>query len=312
MAIIEVADIEKNYGNHQVIKGIDVSIDEGKVFGLLGPNGAGKTTLISMLSAQLPVTSGNVMIAGMNLDKNVKEIKKLIGIVPQDIALYPELNAVDNLTFFGALYGLKRKELKERVNWILQMVGLEDRASEPVKNYSGGMKRRINIAAALLHDPRIVFMDEPTVGIDPQSRNKIYELIELLKQEKKTIIYTTHYMEEAAVLCDTIAILDDGQIIEHGTTEELLKQLHGGILELHIDGDMVREEVQSLVVQDDCVIECIQTKDKLSFLVTDAQEALEVIMGSLNSKGIKVSSVNTMPPTLETLFLHLTGKELRE
>jgi ABC-2 type transport system ATP-binding protein len=312
MAIIEVTDIEKNYGTHQVIKGIDVSIDEGKVFGLLGPNGAGKTTLISMLSAQLPVTSGNVMIAGWNLEKNLKEIKKLIGIVPQDIALYPELNAVDNLTFFGALYGLKRKELKDRVKWILQMVGLEDRASEPIKNYSGGMKRRINIAAALLHDPRIVFMDEPTVGIDPQSRNKIYELIELLKQEKKTIIYTTHYMEEAAVLCDTIAILDDGQIIEHGTTEELLKQLHGGILELHIDGDMVREEVQSLAVQDDCVIECVQTKDKLSFLVTDAQEALEVIMGYLNSKGIKVSSVNTMPPTLETLFLHLTGKELRE
>jgi len=312
MAIIEVAEIEKRYGEKQVIKGIDLSIDEGKVFGLLGPNGAGKTTFISMLSAQLPISSGQVTIDKLDLEKNTKEIKKLIGIVPQDIALYPELTAYDNLKFFGALYGLKRKELKGRINWILQLVGLEDRAHDPVKNFSGGMKRRINIAAALLHDPRIIFMDEPTVGIDPQSRNKIYELINLLKQQKKTIIYTTHYMEEAASLCDTIAILDKGHIIEHGTTEELLKKLHGGILELHVDSDMSLEEIKALMGQHDCVIECLQTNEKLGFIVTDTQKALETIMSSLNSNGIKVTSVNTMPPTLETLFLHLTGKELRE
>ncbi|KQU63230.1 hypothetical protein ASG66_02125 [Bacillus sp. Leaf406] len=312
MGIIEVSEIKKSYGEHSVIKGVNLSIDEGKVFGLLGPNGAGKTTLISMLSAQLPITSGEVKIDELDLTNNQKEIKRRIGIVPQDIALYPELNAIDNLKFFGALYGLNRKELKERISWILRLVGLEDRASDPVKNYSGGMKRRINIAAALLHDPRIVFMDEPTVGIDPQSRNKIYELIELLKEEKKTIIYTTHYMEEAAVLCDKIAILDAGGIIETGTVQELVKKLHGGILEFHIDRDLSAEEVRSFQESMECVIEGSFKDSKLSFLVTDTQEALETIMGTLNRKNIKVTSVNTMPPTLETLFLHLTGKELRE
>jgi ABC-2 type transport system ATP-binding protein len=289
-----------------------VSIVEGEVFGLLGPNGAGKTTLISMLSAQLPISSGKVTIAGLDMEENTKEIKKRIGIVPQDIALYPELNSYDNLKFFGALYGLKRKELKERIDWILRLVGLEDRATDPVKNFSGGMKRRINIAAALLHDPSIIFMDEPTVGIDPQSRNKIYELINLLKEQKKTIIYTTHYMEEAANLCDTIAILDGGHIIEQGTTVELLKKLYGGILELQVDSEVEVEEIKRVIAQHECVIECLQSNERLGFIVTDTQEALETIMSSLNKNGIKVSSVNTMPPTLETLFLHLTGKELRE
>ncbi|MBB4824758.1 ABC-2 type transport system ATP-binding protein [Sporosarcina luteola] len=312
MSIIEAANVEKRYGDLHVIKGIDVTIEEGQVFGLLGPNGAGKTTFISMLSAQLPITSGQVTIDGFDIHVSTKEIKRRIGVVPQDIALYPELNAYDNLKFFGALYGLKRKELKEKIDWILTLVGLKDRASDPVKNYSGGMKRRINIAAALLHDPRIIFMDEPTVGIDPQSRNKIYELIHFLKEQKRTIIYTTHYMEEASNLCDTIAILDGGRIIEIGTTVDLLKKLHGGILEFHLDQDMGSKEIRTIMDTHDCIIECLQAKEKVGFIVTNTQEALQTILGSLSAKGIKVSSVNTMPPTLETLFLHLTGKELRE
>ncbi|WP_332693667.1 ABC transporter ATP-binding protein [Halalkalibacter lacteus] len=312
MEIVKVTKIEKHFGENHVIKGVNFSIEEGEVFGLLGPNGAGKTTLISILSAQMSTFSGQITINNLDIEKNTSDIKKLIGVVPQEIALYQELSAYDNLKFFGALYGLKRKDLKEKVKWILKLVGLEDRAHEPIKNYSGGMKRRINIAAALLHDPLVVFMDEPTVGIDPQSRNKIYELITLLKKQKKTIIYTTHYMEEATSLCDTIAILDCGCIIEYGKTNELLKKLHGGILELHLESTALATSTKEIIEHHDCVISSMQNNDKLGIIVTDTQDALQIIMNSLNSNNIKVNSINTMPPTLETLFLHLTGKELRE
>ncbi|MNP17690.1 Daunorubicin/doxorubicin resistance ATP-binding protein DrrA [compost metagenome] len=210
------------------------------------------------------------------------------------------------------MYGLKRKKLNQQVEWILELVGLQDRAKDPIKNYSGGMKRRINIAAALLHNPEVVFMDEPTVGIDPQSRNRIYELILKLKEQGMTIIYTTHYMEEATMLCDRIAIVDNGQIIEYGTTEELIAKVHGGILELLTDSEEQVIPIVEALTDLSCVISVHPTDNRVSIIIDNAQEAFGAIMERLKERSIPVIGMNMKPPTLETLFIHLTGKDLRE
>src|SRR5882672_7425062 len=204
--MISVNQIKKNYGSTPALKGISFEIKAGEFFGLLGPNGAGKTTTISIMSTIVSLDAGSVNIAGFDLEKDPDQCKKNIGVVPQEIALYNELSAYDNLLFWGSLYGVPKSELKLRIDEILQLFGLFDRRLDRVKTYSGGMKRRINIASALLHRPKVLFMDEPTVGIDPQSRNLIFEVVERLHKEGMTIVYTTHYMEEAERLCDRIAI----------------------------------------------------------------------------------------------------------
>ena len=312
MSLIEVTEVKKQYGERFVVNGVSFQIEKGEVFGLLGPNGAGKTTMISMISAQLEVTEGSIRINGLDAIHEAFNVKRLVGVVPQDIALYPMLNAYENLEFFGALYGLKRKELKERIDWILELVGLKDRAKEALKNYSGGMKRRINIAAALLHNPLVVFMDEPTVGIDPQSRNRIYELIHTLKEQGMTIIYTTHYMEEATALCDRIAIIDNGTVIEYGSTRELIEKVHGGILELTVSDPETAEKINSLLKDLDCIVESQVDSLKVSLIVKETQKSIGTVMDCLNRNSLQVGGMNVMPPTLETLFLNLTGKTLRE
>src|SRR5690554_5727864 len=206
--MIEVKNLKKSFSDKEVLKGLSFSIQNGEFYGLLGPNGAGKTTTISILSSLLPTEFGKIRIDNLDLKTDTNKIKRIIGVVPQEIALYNELSAMENLKFWGSLYSITGKELHHRATELLQLVGLEERKDEKVKNYSGGMKRRINIAAALVHKPKILFMDEPTVGIDPQSRNLIYEIIEKQKKEGVTIIYTTHYMEEAERFCDRIAIID--------------------------------------------------------------------------------------------------------
>ncbi|MUT64885.1 ABC transporter ATP-binding protein [Paenibacillus sp. NEAU-GSW1] len=311
MNLIEVKNVKKQYDERVVVDGLSFEVKKGEVFGLLGPNGAGKTTTISMMSAQLDVSGGTILVNGIDANKEAFRVKSMVGVVPQDISLYSVLSANDNLKFFGAIYGLKRKELKQKVDWILDLVGLKDRAKDPIKNYSGGMKRRINIAAALLHDPDVVFMDEPTVGIDPQSRNRIYELIQHLKEQGMTIVYTTHYMEEATLLCDRIAIVDNGRVIEYGTTEELIAKVHGGILELTLQAEAATaaiEAVQGL----SHVVSAQGSNNKLSIVVDDAQEAIGTIVQHLKQCSIQVTGMHMKPPTLETLFLHLTGKELRD
>ncbi len=210
--MIEVRNLRKNYGKLEALKGISFSIDEGEFDGLLGPNGAGKTTTISIMSSILVPDGGEVSINGKNIYTHSRESKQIIGVVPQEIALYSDFSAMENLIFWGGLYGVPDNELKRRAKELLQMVGLSDRANDKVSSYSGGMKRRINIAAALLHRPKVLFMDEPTVGIDPQSRNLIFEVLEKLHHNGMTIIYTTHYMEEAERFCDCIGIIDHGQI----------------------------------------------------------------------------------------------------
>jgi len=219
---VEVQHLVKTFGKHEAVKDISFTIGKGEIFGLLGPNGAGKSTTINMMCGYLEPTSGDTLIDGQSITREPRKVKRMIGVVPQEIALYNDLNSLENLEFFGEIYGLSSKARKERAQDLLHFVGLYDRRKEPVKKFSGGMQRRINMAIALMHQPAFLMMDEPTVGVDPQSREHIFDTIEQLRDQGTTILYTTHYMEEAERLCNRIAIMDEGQIVALGTLEQLL------------------------------------------------------------------------------------------
>ena len=221
-AEIQVVDLVKHFNKHEAVKGVSFTIGKGEIFGLLGPNGAGKSTTINMMCGYLEPTSGDALIDGVSIKKDPIKVKRVLGVVPQEIALYTDLNSLENLEFFGQLYSLPARLRKERAAEVLHFVGLYDRRKDPVKNFSGGMQRRINMAIALMHQPQFLLMDEPTVGVDPQSRENIFEAIEKLRDQGTTILYTTHYMEEAERLCNHIAIMDSGRIIAMGTLEQLL------------------------------------------------------------------------------------------
>jgi len=220
--LIQVIDLVKTFDKNEAVKGVSFTIGKGEIFGLLGPNGAGKSTTINIMCGYLEPTSGDTIIDGISVTREPMNVKRLLGVVPQEIALYKDFNSMENLEFFGELYGMSAKERKERTEEILHFVGLYDRRKEPVKNFSGGMQRRINMAIAMMHHPNFLLMDEPTVGVDPQSRENIFDTIEKLRDQGTTILYTTHYMEEAERLCNHIAIMDEGRIIAMGTLEQLL------------------------------------------------------------------------------------------
>jgi ABC-2 type transport system ATP-binding protein len=220
--VVEVTNLIKTFGKNEAVKGVSFTIGKGEIFGLLGPNGAGKSTTINMMCGYLEPTSGDTVIDGISITKEPMKVKRIIGVVPQEIALYKDLNPLENLEFFGELYGLSAQVRKERARDILQFVGLYERRKENLKNFSGGMQRRINMAIALIHQPDFLLLDEPTVGVDPQSRENIFDTIEKLRDQGTTILYTTHYMEEAERLCNHIAIMDEGRIIALGTLEQLL------------------------------------------------------------------------------------------
>ncbi len=219
---VEVRNLVKTFGKHEAVKSVSFTIGKGEIFGLLGPNGAGKSTTINMKCGYLEPTSGDTIIDGRSIEKEPLKVKRTLGVVPQEIALYKDLSALENLEFFGEIYGLRSKEIQTRAEEVLRFVSLYERRKEPVKNFSGGMQRRINMAIALMHRPALLLMDEPTVGVDPQSRENIFDTIEQLRDQGTTILYTTHYMEEAERLCNHIAIMDEGQIIALGTLEQLL------------------------------------------------------------------------------------------
>ena len=221
-AEVQVMDLVKHFGKHEAVKGVSFTIGKGEIFGLLGPNGAGKSTTINMMCGYLLPTSGDTLVDGISIQKNPLKVKRVLGVVPQEIAIYKDLNSLENLEFFGQIYNIPAKERKERAADVLHFVGLYDRRKEPVKNFSGGMQRRINMAVAMIHQPQFLMMDEPTVGVDPQSRENIFDTIEKLRDQGTTILYTTHYMEEAERLCNHIAIMDSGTIIAMGTLEQLL------------------------------------------------------------------------------------------
>jgi ABC-2 type transport system ATP-binding protein len=221
-ALVQVINLIKTFGKNEAVKGVTFTIGKGEIFGLLGPNGAGKSTTINIMCGYLEPTSGDTIIDGISVTREPMRVKRLLGVVPQEIALYKDFNLMENLEFFGELYGMSTKERKKRAEEILHFVGLFDRRKEPVQNFSGGMQRRINMAIAMMHNPNFLLMDEPTVGVDPQSRENIFDTIEKLRDQGTTILYTTHYMEEAERLCNHIAIMDEGRIIAMGTLEQLL------------------------------------------------------------------------------------------
>ena len=220
--MVEAKGLVKHYGKVEALKGIDFAIDKGEIFGLIGPNGAGKTTTVNILSAYVRPTGGKALVNGKDVTSSPYEIKVLLGVVPQEIAIYPTLSAEENLRFFGRIYGLSKESLNDRIDYLLELAGLQERRKEPAQRFSGGMKRRLNLAIGLLNQPRLLLLDEPTLGVDPQSREHIFDTIFKLKDKGTTILYTTHYLEEVEKLCDHIAIIDEGRIIIQGTLEELL------------------------------------------------------------------------------------------
>jgi ABC-2 type transport system ATP-binding protein len=316
--ILEVRNLTMKYGDLTAVKDVSLAIQEGEIFGLLGPNGAGKTTLISMITGLLKPTSGRITVDGLDLQKDTYTVKAKLGLVPQELALYPTLSARDNLAFFGGIYGLGGKELRGRVDAMLAMVELTERADEAIETYSGGMKRRINIAAGLLHQPKVLFLDEPTVGVDPQSRNAIFEAVETLNRAGMTVIYTTHYMEEAQRLCHRVAIIDEGQIIALDTPQTLISSLGGGVLVLGLEDPQAGagpDRVQMVVdrVKELPAVKSMRRDDGHWKTETHRfQEALMAILDITNQLDVRITSMEKWEPNLESVFLHLTGKRLRE
>jgi ABC-2 type transport system ATP-binding protein len=309
--VIETRNLVKRYGSAEAVKGLSFAIRRGEIFGFLGPNGAGKTTTISMLACLLEPTGGTAIVAGHDVVRASSEVKRRIGLVPQELALYPTLGARDNLNFFGRIYGLHGQKLHQRVDEVLEMVGLAERAGSAVKTFSGGMKRRLNIAAGLLHSPEILFLDEPTVGVDPQSRNAIFEHVERLNAAGMTILYTTHYMEEAERLCDRVAIVDEGRIVALDAPRKLIADLSGGIIQLGVANGMAPGMLERIQALPD-VHAVTRLNGKVRVEATRAQEALIRLLELFNRTGTDVTALEVLEPNLETVFLHLTGKRLRD
>ncbi|HOC07048.1 MAG: ABC transporter ATP-binding protein [Bacillota bacterium] len=309
--LVEMKNLVKRYGNNLAVDNVNLEIAEGEVFGLLGPNGAGKTTIINMLLGLTKVDGGEIIIFGKRVNGNREDVSKHIGIVPQELAIYEDLTAAENVAFFGRLYGLKGKLLQQRVAEALAFTGLSDKRKEFPKKFSGGMKRRLNIACALMHRPRLIIMDEPTVGIDPQSRNHILSSVEDLHQQGSTIIYTSHYMEEVEELCTRIAIMDQGRVIALGSKEEL-KELVSSEERIVVELAGVNYTVVDEVRKISGVKDCILTDSTLTVLASKRPSLISSIVDAITSAGAEVISLSAEKPTLESVFLTLTGKTLRD
>jgi len=326
--ILEVENLSKAFGSRLAVDGVSFAVERGEVFGLLGPNGAGKTTTISMLTGVLTPSGGTARIGGHDIRTEMPQAKRLNGLVPQDVALYPTLSARANLSFFGQIYGLHGRELRQRVEDVLGIVSLSERADEAIETYSGGMKRRINIAAGLVHQPELLFLDEPTVGVDTQSRNAIFESVRQLNRERgMTIIYTSHYMEEVELLCDRAAIIDRGKIIALDTIESLVGSLGGGLIQMgvsRVDADLLSGLSQLPGIKAVDVIPAATTDDpqpagageggstQLALTAEHARQALVGVIALLNDRDVDLTSLEILEPSLESVFLRLTGKTLRD
>lgn len=311
MTLVVLRDVVKRYDQKLTVDHVNFTIEEGEIFGLLGPNGAGKSTTISMICGLLGIDSGEVLIDGLSVRHHPLEVKKRIGLVPQDLALYESLTAAENVRFFGKLYGLHGNLLKERTEEALAFTGLSDRAKEKPSTFSGGMKRRLNIACAIMHRPKLIIMDEPTVGIDPQSRNHILESVKALNKLGSSIIYTSHYMEEVAAICDRVAIMDKGHIIACGTEKELRERVaheekivvkaahitHALLQELGLHPRISRVEA---------------SEDAVELYLPSSQSELQDILFIFAKHEGSINSLHIEEPDLETLFLSLTGRTLRD
>lgn len=312
--LLSVQDLRKSFGQFEAVKGVSFSVKKGESYGLLGPNGAGKSTTINMITGLFPPTSGTIFLNDIDVVKNPKQAQKWIGVVPQEIALYQEMSARENLKFWGRLYDLSGKELNKKVDEVLEIIGLTDRAKDKVGTFSGGMKRRVNIGAAILHQPQILIMDEPTVGIDPQSRNHILETVKRLNEEGMTIIYTSHYMEEVEYLCERIGIIDHGEVIASGTLHELREKMEDSSrMKLTIDGKpqntgKITQALENLFSKKEFQLQ----NNELTVFHKDPQSILSELIQSVTVTGTRITSVDIVEPNLESVFLHLTGRNLRD
>ncbi len=314
MNILSVRDLRKSFGALEAVKGVSFTVEKGESFSLLGPNGAGKSTIINMITGLFSPTAGEIHINDINVVKNPKQAQKLIGVVPQEIALYETMSARENLKFWGRMYDLSGKDLEKSVDEVLEIIGLTERAKDKIETFSGGMKRRVNIGAAILHHPQMLIMDEPTVGIDPQSRNHILETVKRLNNEGMTIIYTSHYMEEVEYLCERIGIIDHGELIACGSLRELRETI-GDRSRIII---LFNQEKVDLAKHAQTLTGLFHEKDfevkdgQLIVFHKQPQLILSDLIQGVTATGTKVTSVEIVEPNLESVFLHLTGRNLRD
>lgn len=312
--VLSCDNLVRRFDDLVAVDDVSFTIAAGETYGLLGPNGAGKTTTISMIAGLLEATSGSVSVLGAPINPRATTAKGALGLVPQDIALYPELSARENLTFFAKLQGLRGAELTQRIDEVLEVVGLTDRAGDKIETYSGGMKRRANIAAGMVHRPTLLILDEPTVGVDPQSRNAILESVNSLSTSGMAVLYTTHYMEEAERLCDRIGIIDSGKLIAEGTREELLARLGDSTsITFRADGPVDEMHAWCASLSDLDTVSTVQLEEYGATVTCG--HASEVVAGAFASaerQGVTVGGVEVLAPDLEAVFLALTGKALRD
>ena len=309
--MLEAAHLTRRFGDRVAVDDVSFQVAPGETYGLLGPNGAGKTTTIRLVCGLLSADGGEVTVAGMPVSTSARKAKAHIGYVPQDVSLYPDLTARENLTFFGRLYRLKGAALRRRVDEVLDLIDLSDRGDDRVESFSGGMKRRLNIGASLLHEPSLLILDEPTVGVDPQSRHAILESIRALGAAGLAVLYTTHYMEEAERICDRIGIVDHGRLIAEGTSRELVSQVgEKDRITLSANGSLAAFAEACRLLDG---IERVDVADSsVQLLAQDGRSRLPQILGTASRTGTSVRSVEVDEPDLEAVFLHLTGTALRE
>ena len=311
MKAIEIKNVTKRFGDKLVIDNVSLDIEKGEIFGLLGPNGAGKSTLINLTVGLLKIDKGEILIDGYDIAKEDLKAKAKIGLVPQEIALFESLNARENLEYWGGLYGLHGKLLKDRINEALEIAALTEHVKKPIKNYSGGMKRRLNIAAAMMHHPEILIMDEPTVGVDPQSRNHIFEVVKKMNRDyNSTIVYTSHYMEEVETLCHRIMILDSGKDVAKGTKEELKRMVSSDkVIKIKARGD-----IESLMfsIKKMPNVRAVEIQDDELKIMANEKIKLNDILSDVTNHNVVVKNIGIEEPTLEEVFLTLTGKRLRD
>jgi len=307
-AILQVRDLVKHYGEVRALDGVSFDVAEGEIFGLLGPNGAGKTTLLSIVSCLLEPTAGEARIRGRVVRRSDRDLRRHIGIVPQELAIYGELSARENLVFFGGLYSMHGADLEGSVDEILRAIGLEDRGRQRAGTFSGGMKRRLNLGAALVHRPRLLLLDEPTTGVDPHSRNHIFEEVRRLNAQGVTIVYTSHYMEEVQALCPRIGIIDHGRLIACDALPNLLQQLTG-LIRFHVPAltPALRERLKQLP---DALL--LENNEMCELECRDVKSALLQLLALLNEQQAELTSLELEEPNLERVFLHLTGRALRD
>jgi len=308
--LVEVENLRKRYGSVEALKGVSFQVPAGEIFGLLGPNGAGKSTTIGILCGLVPPDAGSARLNGRDVVRHGVDARRSLGVVPQEVALYDELNAAENLQFFGRLYGLSGADLKERVATMLERVALADRAKEPISRYSGGMKRRLNIAAGVLHGPKVVLMDEPTVGLDPQTRASILDLVRAIAADGAAVVYTTHYLDEAERLCDRLAIIDHGAVLAEGTLAEL-RRAAGEREIVALRGTFAPEAATAALSTFSDVHLIKATDSELLFSLHSAERELPALLALGGTLG-QVREVAMKQPSLENLFIKLTGRELRE